>query len=193
MGPSTLDPVEKFLAHVSMFTDQSLLDLSSVFPDGESLAVTNASSPAIPSPSTTFMVTIKEWLLANEQQTFNQHSTTSQSKERITDRALHLTSNLRASLEKVIDGKDHLRRQLRQPSDRDTLPLQYDDHRAFLEMVEILGKIGERCDDYESPACATDALPEAINRLDQFIEKTHQLRDVLRNLASDVEGVRKQS
>ena len=79
MGPSTLDPVEKFLAHVSMFTDQSLLDLSSVFPDGESLAVTNASSPAIPSPSTTFMVTIKEWLLANEQQTFNQHSTTSQS------------------------------------------------------------------------------------------------------------------
>ena len=128
---TNVDKVEKFLANVFMYTDQSVLDSSSVFPECENTF--SASSPNANSTSNSFMATIRDWLAIQNQET-DDHSLI-EKQIHITHKGTEFIEDLIAHLTTIIQDKDDLRQQLKLPADDNSLPIHYDQHGLVFKHI----------------------------------------------------------
>ena len=128
MDNNNLDKVEKVLASVSLHTDYSLLDASSVFAEAESAC--GVSTPAAASMTTdSFGVALRD-SLALKDTIPNDSKNQSEPESSLSSRGVAFISDLRHVMETIVREKDNIRQQLKLPIKDNSLPVHYDHHRS---------------------------------------------------------------
>lgn len=139
MDNNNLDKVEKILARVSLHTDYSILDTSSVFVEPESTCLSTPAS--ITTDSFGFVLrdslAVKETLPDNESKNQTRQEVQASC---LSDQGVGFISNLLSHMETIIREKDNIRQQLKLPIADNSLPVHYDLHRSayLLTILQIL-------------------------------------------------------
>ncbi|XP_046647435.1 uncharacterized protein LOC124337477 [Daphnia pulicaria] len=186
------DKVENFLAGASINYDHSGYEATTTMFSAADQSSTSGSkiSHVTLTNSDPLFSSLREWLDCRSQ-CLPDEEVLNESNGLI-DAGLQFVEMAASALETVVQNKEDLRHCFKVPLTANVLPLHYNQHKNFIDMVQCLGEVGNKYEDYSmiSTDKVVSSVHQFLDKLESAEKKVVDVQKISIITAADIEEVR---